>query len=242
MVSSCMHARILIATLFLSILTPLTALGAEMREYRIVFIRTGPATDIPQDEQREAFQGHFTNMIRMAEEGDLLIAGPFMEPKSNPDHRGLWIFDTDSHERALELAATDPPGKLGIFVFESVPLMTDAALDECARLEKEYETDRLADPDIPDEWVGRAYRIATVRASRDSAPKHIEGVLIVGTLVGEDPSATTGGHDHHLVILDATDDTTARDILTKAGCNEDAWTLHGWYSTPTLTELPALRD
>lgn len=232
----------LIASLALSILTPLTALGADMTEYRIVFIRTGPAKDIPAEEQQKAFQGHFTNMTRMAEEGDLLIAGPFMDPRPDPMHRGLWIFDTDSDEEALELAATDPPGKLGIFVFESVPFLTDDALGECARLEKEAEAERLADPDIPDEWVGRAYRIAMIESDKDRAPARVDGVVILATLTGVDGNPETDGNDHRFVLLDATDDESAREILKLAGCDPDAWTLHGWYSTPTLTQLPALRD
>ncbi len=213
-----------------------------MREYRIVFIRTGPAEDVPAETQQEAFQGHFTNMTRMAEEGDLLIAGPYMPPNPDPMHRGLWIFNTDSDEKALELAATDPPGKLGIFVFESVPLVTDEALDQCARLEKEAEALRLADPDIPDEWVGQSYRIATIASDRDDAPERIDGVVILAKLRGVEDNPETDGLDHHFVVLDAQDDETARDILSNAGCNADQWTLHGWYSTPTLTQLPELRD
>lgn len=225
----------------LVLLSSSTAMAVETKEYRIVFIRTGPAKDIPAEEQQEAFQGHFTNMTRMAEAGDLLIAGPFMDPRPDPMHRGLWIFDTDSDEEALELAATDPPGKLGIFVFEAVPLHSDDPLGECARLEKEAEAERLADPDVPDEWVGRAYRIAMIAADEDDAPERVDGVVILANLRGVDGNPETKGADHHFVLLDATDDDGARKILEKAGCDAESWTLHGWYSTPTLTQLPGLR-
>ena len=237
-----MRTVILIVSLMLEMLAPGSALGGEGKEYRIVFIRTGPATDIPSEEQREAFQGHFTNMRRMAEEGDLLIAGPFGDPRPDPMHRGLWIFDTDSDEKALELAATDPPGQLGIFVFESVPLITDDKLRECMRLETEAKARHAADPETAGEWMGREYRIGMIETSEDGAPQRIEGIVLGATLRGVEENPETDGVDHHFVILAAASDDEAREILTKAGCNADAWSLTGWYATTSIMELAELRD
>ena len=137
----------IIATLVLC-LASLAPGAVPVKTYTFVYITTGPATDIEQSEQQTAFAGHFSNMKRMAEEGDLLIAGPFGKSESFDDLRGLWVFNTDSTAKALELAATDPPGKLGIFVFEAVQLITDDALLELPRLEREDEARRLADPDV----------------------------------------------------------------------------------------------
>jgi len=218
------------------------AWGAEMTEYRIVFIRTGPATDVDPEARREAFEGHFSNMTEMGEAGDLLVAGPFMDPRPDPMHRGLWIFDTDSDERAEALAATDPPGQLGIFVFETLALVTDAPLRECPRLEQAYERRRLGDPDIPDEWTGRAYRIAMIEAPGHDAPARVEGVVFDAVIKGRERNPETHGVDHRFVLLVADDDDAGREILTYAGCDADAWTLHGWYSTPTLTELSDPND
>lgn len=214
----------------------LSAMGGEMRDYTFVFIRTGPATGLSREVQQEAFQGHFSNMTRMAEEGDLLIAGPFMPPMSAPDLRGLWIFETDSTEHALELAATDPPGKLGIFVFEAHVLRTDDPILESPRLEKEDEEKRLADPEIPDEWEGRPYVLALSKEPETQAPERVDGVLMIGTLIDVD------GEDMRLVLLDAAAPDAATEVLRDAGCDPVAWTIQGWYSSKTHTQLPSLRD
>ena len=231
-------ARLLtIVVLFIS---PWVHASPPMRTFTFVYILTGPATELDPKTQQEAFAGHFSNMTRMAEEGDLLVAGPYGPMKSDPNLRGLWIFTTDSTDRALELASTDPPGKLGIFVFEAVQLVTDDQLLELPRLEKEDEERRLADPDIPDEWVGRGYMLAWAPADMTSEPDRVEGVLMIATLLSE--KGTRIKQDHRLVLLDATEPNQANAILEQAGCDPAKWTLDGWYSSSTHTKLPSLRD
>tara|TARA_R110000782_G_scaffold57258_25_gene119820 strand:+ start:20739 stop:21437 length:699 start_codon:yes stop_codon:yes gene_type:complete len=201
------------------------------RDYVFVFIKTGPATDLSPEAQREAFAGHFSNMQRLAEAGELLIAGPLGEPKSDPAHRGLFIFDEATLPGGMAHAETDPTTKLGVFVLEGHLFTTDAPLVELPRLEKEDEARRLADPEVPDEWSGRSYVLAT--APFDEAlyeeAQSAEGVLIAGRLHG----AGEEGGDQVLVWLDAEGVEAAKGLLPEA----ERWTLHGWYGSGAVAGM-----
>ena len=77
-----------------------------MRPYVLVILKTGPKR-MPDGEARNAmFAGHFANMERLAGEGKLALAGPFMK---DPDGwRGLFVFAVEDIEQARALTATDP--------------------------------------------------------------------------------------------------------------------------------------
>ncbi|MEZ4951001.1 MAG: YciI family protein [Saprospiraceae bacterium] len=55
------------------------------------------------------------NINRMAEEGTLIVAGPFF---GNDDLRGIYIFDVRSIEEAEALTNTDPAIKAGSLEME----------------------------------------------------------------------------------------------------------------------------
>lgn len=77
-----------------------------MRSYVLVILKTGP-TPVPEGPARkEMFAGHFANMNRLAEEGALVLAGPFSD---DPDGwRGLFVLAVADVEAARKLVATDP--------------------------------------------------------------------------------------------------------------------------------------
>ncbi len=201
------------------------------RPYAMTFIKTGPLTSPTREQQAEAMQGHFANMQRLAAEGTLLIAGPLAEPKSDPNHRGIFVFDADTIDKGAALAATDPAGQMGVFVMDTYLLTTDAPLKELTRLELEYEDRRLADPEVPDEWVGRMYVMASAPYTKSlhEQVRTAEGVLVTGRLTNDD------GVDNVFVWLDAPNAQLALPMLPQAD-----WTLHGWYGSPTVAELPGL--
>lgn len=211
-----------------------------MQTYTFVYILTGPATDIDAETQQEAFKGHFSNMSRMAEDGDLLIAGPYWQPQTWDDMRGMWIFNTDDLDQASEFAATDPPGKLGIFVFDILQFKTDDALLELPRLEKEDEHRRLSDPDIPDEWVGRGYFWAFAPVAKSNEPDRVQGIALLGTLIGHENSRLQ--NDHWLILLDATTADEANQVLKDAGCDPTNWNIDEWYGSAMPAKLPTFRD
>jgi uncharacterized protein YciI len=61
----------------------------------------------------------------MADEGTLLIAGPFMDDQ---EIRGIYIFDVRTLEEAEALTATDPAIKAGRLIMELHPWYGPAAL------------------------------------------------------------------------------------------------------------------
>lgn len=97
-----------------------------MRRYVLVVLKTGPAR-VPDGEARnEMFAGHFANMERLATEGKLVVAGPFMP--NDTGWRGLFVFAVESVEEARALTETDPVIVHGEMVTEYHPWYGSAAL------------------------------------------------------------------------------------------------------------------
>lgn len=204
--------------------------GRTVRDYVFVFIRTGPLRTPTPEQSQEAMRGHFANMERLADEGKLLIAGPFIDPRADPDHRGLFVMDETETAAGLELANTDPAAIMGVFVMSAHRFTTDRPLTDLPRLEKEDEARRLADPTIPDEWQGRRYVLATAPYSdaRLAAARNADRVLIAGRLHG---TGADGG-DEVLVWVDAGVVDEAEGVLP-----EDDWVWHGWYGSQMVAEM-----
>lgn len=103
-----------------------------MRRYVLVVLKTGP-TRMPDGEARTAtFAGHMANIQRLAKEGKLAVAGPFMP--SDSGWRGLYIFAVESVEDAKALTETDPVIVNGEMVAEYHPWYGSAALMATAEL------------------------------------------------------------------------------------------------------------
>lgn len=93
-------------------------LGADehgMRNYVMVILRTGPTPMPKGDARNEMFKGHFANIQRLADEGKLMLAGPF---DGVDGWRGLFIFAVPTIEEAKALTATDPVIAAGEMVAE----------------------------------------------------------------------------------------------------------------------------
>lgn len=103
-----------------------------MRRYVLVVLKTGP-TRVPDGEARTAmFAGHMANIQRLAKEGKLAVAGPFMPSESG--WRGLFIFAVESIEEAKALTETDPVIVNGEMIAEYHPWYGSAALMATAEL------------------------------------------------------------------------------------------------------------
>ncbi|GAB5496351.1 MAG: hypothetical protein Phyf2KO_14310 [Phycisphaerales bacterium] len=204
---------------------------SESRDYVFVFIKTGPEdANITGDARSKAFEGHFSNMERMAVEGDLLIAGPFFDPKADPDHRGLWVFDADSLEEGMALGKTDPPTKLGIFVLTGHLFTTDDPLTKLHELDMKALEEQ--DEDAPPGSNARAYVLATAPFGEDHyrAAQTNESVLIAGKLHGSGDD----GADQILLWLDAENGEAAGEIVEQLGGD---WTLHGWFGSKSVAQF-----
>jgi len=83
-----------------------------MKKFVIAFLYRGDRVNEYSEEERAELQkGHMANINRMAEEGKLVLAGPFF---GNEDLRGLYFFDVQSLEEAQALTETDPSIKAGV--------------------------------------------------------------------------------------------------------------------------------
>ncbi len=97
-----------------------------MKKYVIAFLYRGDRVSEYSSEEREKFQaGHMANINRLAEEGKLVLAGPFF---GNEELRGLFFFNVESLEEAEKLTASDPSIQAGILKMEMKEWYGSAAL------------------------------------------------------------------------------------------------------------------
>lgn len=95
-----------------------------MRIYYMGFLTRGPAWSPERTEASAKLQeAHLANIRKLAEDGRLLIAGPFAYDPKEADQslRGIFIFDTETQAEAEELAKSDPAVKAGTLAIRIVP-------------------------------------------------------------------------------------------------------------------------
>jgi uncharacterized protein len=98
-----------------------------MKNYVLVILKTGPSdASVKGDERKKAFEGHFANINKLADEGKLAVAGPF--GKNDKAFRGLFIMNTSAVEEAQKWTEADPTVKSGIFVVDYIPWFGSASL------------------------------------------------------------------------------------------------------------------
>jgi uncharacterized protein len=116
-------------------------LGADergMRTYVLCILKTGPKDgEIQGDARKEIFAGHFANINRLADEGKLVVAGPF--GKNDKTYRGLYIFNVATVEEAEKLVVLDPAVKAGVFVYDLTPWYGSAAMMVVNETHKQIE-------------------------------------------------------------------------------------------------------
>lgn len=104
-----------------------------MHQYVIAFLKKGP--NRPQDSLASAKlqAAHMENIGRLAEQGKLVLAGPFLD---NTDLRGIYVFDVKTIEEAKALTETDPAIQAGSLVMELHPWYGSAAVMAIPELHK----------------------------------------------------------------------------------------------------------
>ncbi len=84
-------------------------LGADdygMKNYVLVILKTGSNNTTDKAFIDSCFQGHMNNIVRLVDEGKLIVAGPL--GKNEKNYRGIFIFNVSSIEEAEMLVQTDP--------------------------------------------------------------------------------------------------------------------------------------
>jgi uncharacterized protein YciI len=111
-------------------------LGADergMRQYVMCFLKTGPLKVDDAAKRAELMKGHFGMINRLANEGKLILAGPFT---NGGDFRGIYVFDVKTIEEAQKLTETDPSIKEGYFKVEFIKWYGSAGLMDVNSIHK----------------------------------------------------------------------------------------------------------
>ncbi len=111
-------------------------LGADdygMKQYVMAFLKRGPNRSQDSTEAARLQKAHLENIGRMAEEGKLVLAGPFF---GDGDLRGIYIFNVTTVEEAKELTETDPAIQQGRLVMELIPWYGSAGLMQVNEIHK----------------------------------------------------------------------------------------------------------
>ena len=96
-----------------------------MAQYVMAFLKRGPNQGQSGEEAAELQKAHLANIQRLADEGKLLLAGPFAD---DGEIRGIYIFDVTTIEEARSLTATDPAIQAGRLEMELHPWFGSAAV------------------------------------------------------------------------------------------------------------------
>lgn len=103
-----------------------------MKKYVFCLLKTGSNTTATKEETQKLFEGHMANINKLAKEGKLIVAGPFMKNERN--YRGIYIFNTSSIEEAKEFVATDPAVQSNLLEAELTIWYGSAALQETLKI------------------------------------------------------------------------------------------------------------
>lgn len=225
--------RILVLALASTLGACAAAVSDPVQDQSWVWILTGPQDDAVQGDARQtAFVGHFANMTRLAEAGDLLLAGPLGEPLVQPDHRGIFLLATADAARARSIADTDPAAQAGIFVFEVESFRTSDRLSLIPGMHQRALAS-AGQAELPPGFHARPYVLLTgapARAAEAALDPHGAGVLFSGRL-------GAGAEERALYCLDARTPAEVRARLDALPSGGVEWVVMPWFATEELTRL-----
>jgi uncharacterized protein YciI len=118
-------------------------LGADdygMKQYVIAFLKAGPNRDRDSVTAARLQRAHLDNIFRLADEGKLVLAGPFLD---KGEIRGIYVFNVTTVEEAAELTSTDPAIQAGSLVMELHPWYGSAGLMQINEISKRIEKEQI---------------------------------------------------------------------------------------------------
>lgn len=113
-----------------------------MKKYVMAFLKRGPNRELTNDEANALQTAHLNNINKMAEEGKLVLAGPFF---GDGEIRGIYIFNVESIQEAEALTNTDPAIRAGSLTMELKEWYGSAALMAIPNLHKKLEKRNVAE-------------------------------------------------------------------------------------------------
>ena len=120
-------------------------LGADdygMKQYVMAFLKAGPNRSTDSAARIKLQMAHLKNITRLADEGKLIIAGPFMDDQPI---KGIFIFNVSTIEEAKKLTETDPAIQAGSLVMELHPWYGSAALMQTVEIHKKLQKKNFTD-------------------------------------------------------------------------------------------------
>lgn len=96
-----------------------------MKKYVVAFLKRGPNKSVDSIEKSKLQRAHMENINRLAEEGTLVLAGPFF---GDGDLRGIYVFNVDNLKDAEALTNSDPSIQAGVLSMELKEWYGSAAL------------------------------------------------------------------------------------------------------------------
>jgi len=112
-----------------------------MKKYVFCILKTGTNTTATKEERTKFFEGHMANINKLADEGKLVLAGPFM--KNDRNYRGIFIFNVETLEEAQILVNLDPAVQAKIFEAELTPWYGSAAIQEVSKIHKTIQKTKI---------------------------------------------------------------------------------------------------
>ena len=120
-------------------------LGADdygMKKYVMAFLKSGKTKMEDKDESNRLQMEHLKNIQRLADEGKLVLAGPFL---ASGELKGIYIFNVTTIEEAKSLTETDPAIIAGVLEMELIPWYGSAALMEVNGIHKKIQKTSITD-------------------------------------------------------------------------------------------------
>ena len=114
-------------------------LGADdygMKQYVMAFLKAGPNRPTDSAARMKLQMAHLKNIGRLANEGKLIVAGPFLDDQPI---KGIFIFNVSTIEEAKKLTETDPAIQAVSLIMELHPWYGSAALMQTAEIHKKLQ-------------------------------------------------------------------------------------------------------
>lgn len=112
-----------------------------MKKYVFCLLKSGTNKTASKEETKKLFEGHMANIGKLAKEGKLVVAGPFM--KNDRNYRGIYIFNVETIEEAQALVATDPAINAKLLEAELTPWYATAALQETLKIHEKIAKKKI---------------------------------------------------------------------------------------------------
>lgn len=102
-----------------------------MKQYVMAILNDGDRSRYSKDTVSAILSRHLQNIRRLAADGKLVLAGPFMD---DSPMAGIFIINEADTAKARILVNTDPAIKAGIFTIELHPWYGSAAIQEVLKI------------------------------------------------------------------------------------------------------------